>query len=282
MAENISVHEVYRYLMNKYQNLIENHTISIIFNPEVLRLTNSKLTLAIGYAMNTIPYIVFVDNVTKETEIICSDISQEKIIKDKLRLRKCFLDIFKFPFLLRGLLFIETKLLNLHTPMDDIYINTVDISQSYLDDYYHAVLMAENQKDVPFRERKNGIIMCHGHKHKHPKIFVSEPADIDWVLVDINNSYDPDIIGSFKDEKVLSQLGYGKWDYVVDHYCPTRSSKDVLSEFVFAVSSLLKSGGKVIIVEGRNLTTNVFNHYLQNNGYESSKVVDRNHIITKN
>ena len=94
-----------------------------------------------------------------------------------------------------------------------------------------------------------GIIMCHGHAQGEPNIPRLVPDNVQWTLVDINEATKPDVVAGFDDLELLSQLGFGKWDYIIPKSCPynTPNSLHGLLYFINNVTPLLNHGGKLLI-----------------------------------
>jgi hypothetical protein len=103
---------------------------------------------------------------------------------------------------------------------------------------------------INISNEKNGVIFCHGHNHLDPIIPVKDEQKINWTMVDIDPKSKPDIIGSFKDWKIIQELGLGKYDYVITQFCPLKSSQYISNMFIRNVRWLLKPGGKLIIYPG--------------------------------
>lgn len=103
---------------------------------------------------------------------------------------------------------------------------------------------------INISNEKNGVIFCHGHNHLDPVIPVKDEQKINWTMVDIDPKSKPDIIGSFKDWKIIQELGLGKYDYVITQFCPLKSSQYISNMFIRNVRWLLKPGGKLIIYPG--------------------------------
>lgn len=96
---------------------------------------------------------------------------------------------------------------------------------------------------------QQGIIFCHGHKHKPylPSLPFFLPPDINWTLIDIDPNTNPDLVGDYTQiEQTIQQLGTNRYDYVVDKGCPTLRSGRLFQ----VAHKILKPGGKFIILPG--------------------------------
>jgi hypothetical protein len=128
---------------------------------------------------------------------------------------------------------------------------------------------------------KKGIIFCHGHIHNAPEIpeqLKNEP--IVWTLVDIDQSSNPDIIGSYKSWDTYLTLGLESYDYIISHFCPIFYNIDAFATFLRDIRWLLKLNGKLYI-------KNIRNAGHRNNPDVSKIIVERlakklNYTIDKN
>ena len=94
-----------------------------------------------------------------------------------------------------------------------------------------------------------GIIMCHGRAQGEPHFPKWIPYNVQWTMVDINEARKPDVVAGFDDPELLSQLGFGKWDYIIPKLCPYNFDYTTrgLLDFIKNVTPLLNYGGKLVI-----------------------------------
>lgn len=140
------------------------------------------------------------------------------------------------PSTLVSLLFLEMQLISSDIPVDIETINS--ISNNYLQEYLNTI--RDNQI-------KQGLIMCHGNRHSAPIIPDWLPNDIQWSMVDKNQNTMPDFKADYNNSQTLDQLGYEKWDYILEQKCPIHGRIELVLKYVRNLEKLLKPGGELIL-----------------------------------
>lgn len=93
---------------------------------------------------------------------------------------------------------------------------------------------------------QQGVLFCHGHSHTKQTNIVL-PENIEWTMVDIKEDTKPDIVGDYQNVQTLQQLGFNKYDYVVEVHCPIYNSIDKIVKFLISAYQLLRHNGQAII-----------------------------------
>lgn len=133
-----------------------------------------------------------------------------------------------------------------------------------------------------------GIIFCHGHKHKPylDRLPYYIPAGINWTLVDINEEAEPNIVADYrKVEETITRLGNDRYNYVIDMGCPMIAIRELFN----TAHSLLKSslnegkGGKFLILSGikKILSAYSFKYYHHLNNIEKTVTGDLIDVLTE-
>jgi len=112
----------------------------------------------------------------------------------------------------------------------------------------YGIIPVQPREIIP--GKLQGIIMCQGRAQGGPRFpdWIDD-KNIQWTLVDINEATRPDVVAGFDDPELLSQLGFGKWDFIIPRLCPIGIGKNArnLLEFINNMTPLLNNGGKLLI-----------------------------------
>lgn len=98
---------------------------------------------------------------------------------------------------------------------------------------------------------RRGVVFCHGHFYETqestslPQYYRNLTNN--WIFIDIDSRYNPDIVGSYDSVTTLDELGYDKYDYAVLLHCPMISLNFVYncSYAMTKIRPILKQDGRL-------------------------------------
>ena len=93
-------------------------------------------------------------------------------------------------------------------------------------------------------EQQKGVLFCHG---RNESTNINLPENVDWTMVNIRENTNPTIVGDYQNVQTLQELGFNKYDYVVEMHCPIHNDFEKIVKFLTNAYQLLRNNGQAII-----------------------------------